>query len=181
MLKLVNAFDMPTRSVENYYVSFRNKDEINCLYIIDIAFGPKNYLDSITKDQHREILFYLVDDQNPEYILGFSDIHPDIDNYGNIGYGVRPSVRNQKLGTIILYLTLKKCHELGFNEITISHLEGNIYSEKIIKNNKGQLLNSFFDPDYNTYGYRYKIKLNPSPISQLKRALTSNKIPNLKF
>jgi predicted acetyltransferase len=58
---------------------------------------------------------------------------------GQIGYWIRPSKREQGLGTIILEMGLGKAVELGISEILITCDETNVGSRKIIEANGGIL------------------------------------------
>jgi len=58
---------------------------------------------------------------------------------GHIGYGVRPSARNQGYGTKILELALDKAREMGINKVLVICDEENIHSARIIQKNGGKL------------------------------------------
>jgi len=96
-------------------------------------------------------MYYLVDDENPNYIIGYCiledsdilDYHKHYLNEGAIEYGIRPNERNKGYGTTILKLLLAKCEELGMHEVCVSCLKENIYFQKIILNNNGVLEKNF--------------------------------------
>ena len=176
MLKLVHAFDMNFDSVLDYYNSFEDKwHDLNCYAITMVEDGIEKYFDNISRRDKN--LYYLVDDVNPDYIIGYGsiedsdiiDYHLSYMNTGSIGYGVRPSERNKGYGTLILKLLLTECEKLGMYEVCVSCLEKNIASRRIIEKNKGQFEKRFFDDDLCKYGLKYWIKLHPNIILKYRR------------
>lgn len=165
MLKLIDALDMNFNNVLEYYNSFNinHFKDINHNAIRISKYGEKRYLEWLKN--HSEKLFYLVDTNNENYIIGFGSIniknyHNDYSNIGNIGYGVRPNERNKGYGTIILDLLLSKCEENGMSEVCISCKKDNIASQKIILKHKGRFDTEFYE-DFVGYGLKYWIKLHP--------------------
>lgn len=68
MLKLIHAIDMNLNSVKEYYDSFENPwREIGCYAITKINLGEEEYLRYLFEDKKH--LYYLVDDNNPNYII----------------------------------------------------------------------------------------------------------------
>ncbi|MCD4817877.1 MAG: GNAT family N-acetyltransferase [Candidatus Cloacimonetes bacterium] len=57
---------------------------------------------------------------------------------GHIGYGIRPSARNQGYGTKILELALKKVSEIGIKKVLVTCDKQNIHSARIILKNGGK-------------------------------------------
>lgn len=102
MLKLIHAFDMQFYSVQEYCNSFEDKwNDLNSYAILLSEEGMKRYFDWIY--EYEKNMYYLVDDDNPTYIIGygvFEDSHiinyhlPYLNN-GAIGYGIRPNERNR--------------------------------------------------------------------------------------
>lgn len=166
MLKLVHAFDMNFDSVKDYYNSFEDKwFDLNCYAISCVENGFKAYFDEVS--MYDPNLYYLIDDEKPNYIIGYGsienskvlDYHLSYLNQGNIGYGIRPSERNKGYGTKLLRLLLLKCEELGMTEVCVSCLKKNIASSKVILKNKGKLEKEFWHDDSCVYGLKYWIKL----------------------
>lgn len=60
-----------------------------------------------------------------------------LNEYGNIGYAVRPTERNKGYANQILYLALNKCKEIGLSKVLLVCAKDNIASEKVIKHNGG--------------------------------------------
>lgn len=139
MLKLINALDMNIYNVIEYKHSY---DGIESLEIYDIGYVDTDlqaYKEAIVVNSH----YYLVDEENPNYIIGDGEIdnHPSInyhiDNDGNIAYSIRPNERKKGYGTIILSLLLEECINKQMKEISISCFKENIASVKIIKKHNG--------------------------------------------
>ena len=176
MLKLVHALDMSFENVKNYYDSFEDKwHDLNCYAITLVAQGSQLYFDYI--NTYNENLYYLIDDENSNYIIGYGsikdsrilDYHKDYLNVGNIGYGIRPIERKKGYGSKLLNLLLLECEKFGMNEVCVSCLKENIASSNVIKNNKGILEKEFFDEDTGKYGLKYWIKLHPKFSARTKR------------
>ena len=175
MLKLVHALDMNYDSVVDYYNAFEDKcSDLNNYAITKIKYGKEKYYKYIIK--YEELMFYLVDTENENYILGYGsiedspefDFHEDFLNVGNIGYGVRPNERNKGYGSKILELLLEKCEKRGMKEVCVSCGKGNIASQKIIVNHGG-IFEKYFDDDLEGEGEKYWIKLHPSNKNIVKR------------
>ena len=58
---------------------------------------------------------------------------------GHIGFGIRPSARNQGYGTRILELALDKAGKMGINEVLVTCDKENVHSARIIQKNGGKL------------------------------------------
>lgn len=56
---------------------------------------------------------------------------------GHIGYGIRPSERRKGYATKLLSLTLEKANALGLTSVLLCCDEGNVGSERTIRNNGG--------------------------------------------
>lgn len=175
MLKLIHAVDMNLNSVKEYYDSFENPwREIGCYAITKINSSEEEYLRYLFEDEKH--LYYLIDDNNPNYIIGFGsiedsyilDYHKSYLNEGNIGYGVRINERNKGYGTEILRLLLLKCEELGMKEVCVSCHEQNVASKKIIERNRGIFEKRWADDWSGKYALKYWIKLHPNIDNKIK-------------
>ncbi len=85
--------------------------------------------------------FFLIDKK--EKIIGAVNIRHELTEDlktegGHIGYGVRPSSRNQGYGVFALKLALEKAKNLGIKEVLITCDKENTYSAKVILKNNGQ-------------------------------------------
>lgn len=106
---------------------------------------------------------YLLIENNK--IIGHIFIHHLIDlevlrEYeGHIGYGIRPSKRNQGYGTRMLSLALEKCKDLCLKEVFLSCKKENISSARIIEKNNGVLLEETYIIEENAIFKKYKIIL----------------------
>ena len=80
-----------------------------------------------------------------------------INMYGNIGYGVRPSMRRRGIASYMLKEALIKCKERGLSEVILGCYKDNLGSSKTIVKNNGVL---YREDEMNgkTSGY-YKIRL----------------------
>ena len=165
MLKLVTAFEINYEIIIDYKMSFNGKLN-ECSFAIYRAKkdNKDEYLKWLSK--MRIITHYfLIDDDNPNYIIGdgsidnYLDYHMEYLNNGAISYTIRPNERNKKYGTKLLGLLLKQCQKFGMKEVCISCLESNIGSKKIIEKNGGQLEKRFHDQDSCKYGIKYWINL----------------------
>lgn len=180
MLKLVAAEDMEFQSVREYYEAFDNKRELNSISLRRVEKGEEEY--NSCRNSYEKIMYYLIDDEKPKYIIGIGsiedsgvyDFHKDYLNIGNIGYGVRPNERNKGYGTIILKLLLKKCEERGMGEVCVSCKKDNIASKRVILKNNGKFDREFFD-DWEGHGLKFWIKLKPKLSSRIRRMINSNK------
>ena len=65
---------------------------------------------------------------------------------GHIGFGIRPSVRNQGYGTKILELTFDKVRQMGIKKVLITCYKDNVYSSRVIIKNGG-ILDSEIEKD----------------------------------
>ncbi|MBN1325270.1 MAG: GNAT family N-acetyltransferase [Alphaproteobacteria bacterium] len=109
-------FGMSDKEFDNYIQTI--KDEAN-----GINLKP-GYSSSIT--------YWLID--NEEYI-GTIRLRPNItkkqaENFGHVGYDVRPNKRKMGYGTNMLELLFKKAEKLGLKQICISCYTDNIPSKK---------------------------------------------------
>lgn len=176
MLKLIPAIDMNFDSVVDYYNSFdkKQRDEINSFTIRSVEDGKDKYFALVTYSY--ENIYYLIDDSNINYIIGFGsiensglkDYHLPLNNDGNISYGIRPNERNKGYGTKLLKLLLEKCEELEMDEVCVSCLKENIISKKVIENNGGILECECIDNWTRKQALKYWIKLNPKRIRKHK-------------
>lgn len=79
---------------------------------------------------------------------------------GNISYVIIPDYRRKGYGTKALNLAIKKCKELGINNILITCLDSNIGSIKIIEKNKGVLKDTCTDNSNGELTRRYIINID---------------------
>ena len=108
--------------------------------------------------------FWLMKDKD---VIGLVILKDNIDvdevwkNYGgNISYVIIPDYRRKGYGTKALNLAIKKCKELGINNILITCLDSNIGSIKIIEKNKGVLKDTCTDNSNGELTRRYIINID---------------------
>lgn len=92
---------------------------------------------------------YFCIDIDKERFIGAVNIRHKLDDRyllsgGHIADGVRPSLRGQGYGTILMRLAIQKCRELGIRDVLITCDKNNIASAKTIINNSGKLENELF-------------------------------------
>lgn len=188
MLKLVHALDMDIVCVKDYYDSFEDKwKDLNCFAISLLGKSAENYINWV--NEYEKNLYYLVDDKNPKYIIGYGsfkdsdilDYHKYYLNTGAIGYGIRPSERNKGYGNLLFKLLLEKCEELGMTEVCVSCLEENIVSKSIIENNNGILEKRFYYDEGDKYALKYWIKLHPKIKNRVRRKINNYKSDMMKM
>ena len=172
MLKLIHWSEMNINSVKDYIESceFRND---SCIAIIQLEKSKHKYYEWM--DTYEPYFYYLVNDNNPNYILGFGDINninckEDYMNDGNISYTIKYCERRKGYGSSLLSLLLKKCEELGMMKVCVACHKDNVGSYKVIKNNNGILEKEFIDIDNGKVLLKFWIKLHPKLSNVLKRA-----------
>lgn len=167
MLSLISALEANIKSVKDYDKSYIKSPQFACYAVVSSRSGAKTYYDYVS--EYNPNMYYLIDDSNPDYILGYGDIEDGTINYhsnefnkGHIEYDIRPSERGKGFGNVILSLLLEKCAEMGYEEVCISCHTDNIKSKKIIEKNGGIFEKEFKDKFGNTTSLKYWIKLNPT-------------------
>ena len=166
MLKLINALCMEPKNVIEYKNSYQ-EEEINSEIVTLI---DKDYQEYIFLIEHI-MFYYLVNDLDPNYILGDISIKniEGIDyhnqrNSGHIGYSVRPTERNKGYGNKMLELALKECINARMKEVSISCLQTNKASEKIIINNGGVFDREWVDEVTKEKANKYWINLEKEKV-----------------
>lgn len=81
---------------------------------------------------------------------------------GSIGYGIRPTARNQGVGTAILRLSLLRAAELGVSRALVTCGKDNVASAGVILRNGGVLESEEYLADSGKVVQRYWI--TPAPI-----------------
>ena len=107
---------------------------------------------------------WLVRDQT--MVVGVSNIRHALTDAlrregGNIGYGIRPSVRRQGLGFAILQQSLRRASEIGLGRVLVTCAKTNVASMKSIVHNGGILESEEYLPDRNEVVQRYWIDNTP--------------------
>lgn len=105
----------------------------------------KKIHDNITKgdDTWGKSYTYLVFDNKK--LIGLLNVRHGVsgkllEEYGHIGYGVRPSQRRKGYATKMLQYGLERCKQLGLNEVIVGCYKDNIGSAKTIIKNGGKLM-----------------------------------------
>lgn len=155
MLKLIKADDVPFNSVINYCESFKVPRDYEC-EVLEYADISEHAYKTALRDEKRNngYMFYLIDEENPEYLIGIGFIaniklnyHNEMFDQGCLAFGVRPNERNKGYAGQILSLLIDECKNLGLKEVCISCYEDNIASKKVIEKNGG-----LFEKEFKNYG-----------------------------
>lgn len=65
---------------------------------------------------------------------------------GHVGYGIRPALEGQGLGTLALKLTIDRARELGIEKLLLTCSPDNLASEKVITKNGGEYIDTVEKP-----------------------------------
>ena len=100
-------------------------------------------------DEWGRYYVYLVFDDNKK-LVGLLNIRFDLSNelrkeYGDIGYGVRPSERRKGYATEMLKYALDVCKKKNMQEVILACYENNYGSNKTILKNGGILFKNDFE------------------------------------
>lgn len=77
---------------------------------------------------------------------------------GHIGYSIRPSERRKGYNKINLYLMLKRCYELGLEEVLLDCNVDNLGSSKTMEALGGIRIKEYYNEKYGKI-YRYSINV----------------------
>lgn len=67
---------------------------------------------------------------------------------GNLGYGISKEYRGKGYGKILFGELLKKCREMGYNEIKLFPYKSNVTTVKIMQSYAGKIVGEFKDEKY---------------------------------
>ena len=137
-------------------------NEIEYRNIVSIA---KNAAIGIHEDRdwYEKCNYYLVvNDQDK--LIGITAVRSNLtqlgkDTLGNIAYGIRPSERRKGYATSMLNAILPYCREIGLDKLLITCIDGNIGSEKTIRNNGGVYESTVYESGKNCSLKRFWISL----------------------
>jgi predicted acetyltransferase len=137
-IEFVNEFKSANERFVPYSLNQKDKDfQTYIRRLQEESLGidiPENWVPAST--------YFLVDETHK--IFGAVNIrHRLTDNLmiegGHVGYGIRPSVRNQGYGTKILKMALDILREMNVEDVLVTCDKDNIGSAKVIQNNGGKL------------------------------------------
>lgn len=128
---------------------------INGSELLDKIESYEEWLNSVTRNTSPETVnenwvvtdtFFAVRKADNK-IIGIIDLRHTLNeflkDFGNCGYSVRPSERNQGYATEMLDQLKKVAKEVGLSELHISVEKSNIASIKVIQHNGGEYERSF--------------------------------------
>ena len=99
-------------------------------------------------------LHFLVNSDNE--ILGGVDINHANTFRGHVHVGIVPWHRSKGLGTAMLGLALKRCKEMGYENIQLAPRKDNHGAIQIIKRNGGRFIEEFLDGDIACLRYEFQ-------------------------
>ena len=117
----------------------------------------------IADDEWGRYYLYLVLDGGR--LIGLLNIRYDLtmelrEQYGDIGYGVRPSERRKGYGSKMLNYALKVCKEKNMTDVIVGCYENNYGSNRVIQNNGGVLYNTSVEEKQISDSWTLKLKSN---------------------
>lgn len=124
----------------------------------------RGYITLATGERVRKVPFSLHWLCDGDAFIGEASIRHQLNAHllqegGHIGYGIRPSHRNQGYGKRILALALVECRRLGIERVLVTCLDSNVASARIIEANGGRLENVIAAPSGHGALRRYWIAL----------------------
>lgn len=111
---------------------------------------------------------YLLIDDETNKLIGMINICKHLNEQlkehgGHIGYGIRPTERRKGYNKINLYLGLKRCLELGLDEVYLHCIEDNQASYKTMEALGGILISKYYNEQRGNCR-KYKINVKESII-----------------
>lgn len=153
------------------------KEHIECNSEIHGVGGLNKYLDNyeewLTKLEEERLIepneklvpaeTYLLVREEDNKVVGMINIRLTLNETlkafgGHIGYGIRPSERRKGYNKINLYLALKRCSELGINEVLLDCSDYNIGSSSTMKALGGEKVKEYYNEKYGNV-HRYQINV----------------------
>ncbi len=132
----------------------------------------ESWLEKIEADRHQEpneervpAETYFLVRESDNRIVGMINIRLCLNERlqrsgGHIGYSIRPSERQKGYNKINLYLALKRCQELGMEEVVLDCNKNNLGSAKTMQAFGGVLIKEWFDEEDQETEQRYSINVN---------------------
>ncbi|SDB94185.1 Predicted acetyltransferase [Pelagirhabdus alkalitolerans] len=152
----------PSTHYENQYMDFYNdwksseeemvpfvikKEPINFQSMLDYLLDCEKGIEPPENWIPENSTYWLIDNQE---VIGVVNIRhyltkPLFNAGGHIGYGIRPSKRNNGYATQILSLALEKARDLNLDKVLLVCHSTNTASKKIILKNGGEMDNDYND------------------------------------
>ena len=100
--------------------------------------------DTVSSDWVVTDVFFAVEDDEFVGVISFRHkLNDFLNNWGHIGYSVRPSKRGNSFASVMLAEVLSYARNIGLAEVQLSSYEDNIASVKTILKNGGEFVRSF--------------------------------------
>ena len=136
MLKLVNPDEPPQGEVLSYVKEFVlcresiNGDNLLEDYLVNSSYEEWiSYTDSCT--DLNNFTYFLVNENSN--VVGMCRINLSKDGFCSADYNIRPSLRGNGYGRVLLYLILERCKSLDCNGVYIVTSSCNIPSCKVLE------------------------------------------------
>ena len=173
ILKLVEVSENFREQVLEYKDEFDNNNEIlHGTAGLGKAENFEEWLKAIVDNSFEETVrqgfvpssTYLAVRVEDDKLLGMIDIRHRLNEYlfnfgGHIGYSIRKSERRKGYATSMLNAILPYCREIGLDKLLITCIDGNIGSEKTIRNNGGVYESTVYESGKNCSLKRFWITL----------------------
>lgn len=165
-LPTINDYDILKEYVEEHYSNYERSISAS------VGLTEMNYKDWVNKvnrnseiadDEWGKYYLYLVFDNDK--LIGLLNIRYNLtdelrNQYGDIGYGVRPSERKKGYATKMLKYALDVCKEKNMIDVILGCYENNYGSNKTIQKNNGVLYRNDYEEKILNDNWEIKLKCN---------------------
>ena len=165
-LPTINDYDILKEYVEEHYSNYERSISAS------VGLTEMNYKDWVNKvnrnseiadDEWGKYYLYLVFDNDK--LIGLLNIRYNLtdelrNQYGDIGYGVRPSERKKGYATKMLKYALDVCKEKNMIDVILGCYENNYGSNKTIQKNNGVLYRNDYEEKILNDNWKIKLKCN---------------------
>ena len=157
-------FKIATIEDKNKILDFYNEYYLNNKEIYKPEMALDEWLNKLFCSYQNKELMYLMYRKIDNKLIGISIIRLELNNFlqrywGNIGYYINITEQNKGYGKQLFRLTLRECKKLGIEKVLIVCYKQNVASAKIIKANKGILIQEILDENNKELLQRYYIQL----------------------
>lgn len=102
-------------------------------------------IETVSDDWVLTDIFFACDENEIVGVISFRhNLNDFLNDWGHIGYSVRPSKRCNGIATWMLSQIIYHASVLGINSLQLSCYDDNIASKKTILNNRGEYVRNFY-------------------------------------